>query len=445
VDGGQLPETRVPISIDSDWLRNAVADLFARNRVTRRERSGRELAYHAPSLGPFPGRYPHQWFWDSCAHAIALCHIDISLARQEVLSLLAAQDEQGFIPHLVFNPARMRPLDQLVARLHPFPTHSPYLQPPALAQAVHAAQAKQPSREFLASVLPGLKAYYRYLSRTRDRAGDGLLEIVHSFESGKDRSREYDEVYGRRLGLGIRAAPMWVLVARQRSLGWDMERIFRSNIFRVKDLLFNCVYARNLSVLAQLCRDAGEDAEREEFAVQAVRTEAAILGRMYHPENGLFYSLDARRDADRPIKVSTVSTFLPLLLDSITREQVERLIEQHLASEAEYWLDYPVPSEPLDSPEAGWSRTGLWRGLQTWVFLNWFIFQGLLKQAQRFEAQRPRYRDLARQLTERTYEMVRMSGFREYYHSVTGKGDRALNFGMSALVLDMVNGLGQGG
>ncbi|HLC23888.1 MAG TPA: hypothetical protein VJL08_05560, partial [Dehalococcoidia bacterium] len=285
-DGGQLPEIRVPTSIDSDWLRTAVAGLFARNRVTRRERSGRELTYHAPSLGPFPGRYPHQWFWDSCAHAIALCHIDISLARQEVLSLLAAQDERGFIPHLTFNPARMRPLDQLVARLHPFPTHSPYLQPPALAQAVHAAQAKQPSREFLASVLPGLKAYYRYLSRTRDRAGDGLLEIVHSFESCKDRSREYDEVYGRRLGLGIRAVPMWVLVARQRSLGWDMERIFRSDIFRVKDLLFNCVYARNLSVLAQLCRDAGEDAEREEFAVQAVRTEAAILGRMYDPENG---------------------------------------------------------------------------------------------------------------------------------------------------------------
>jgi hypothetical protein len=440
-----LPEAGTPINlppVDIEWLKKAVAELFSHNRLTRPHLSGPDLIYHAPSLGSFPGRYPHQWFWDSCAHAIALSHIDIDLARKEVLSLVAAQDERGFIPHMVFNPYRMHPFDHLVVKLHPVFSHSPYLQPPLLAQAVSAVQAREPSKQFLDSVLPGLKSYYRFIGSTRERGGDGLVEIIHSFESGKDRSPEYDSVYGHRLGLGLRALPMWFLMLRHRLMRWDMERIFRSNAFRVKDLLFNCTYADNLSVLAQLCREAGEAGESDFFAAVAARTEQGVLSRMHDPASGVFYSLDARRDADRQIKVNTVSTFLPLLLNSINRSQVDRLVD-HLANEGEYWTAYPVPAEPLGCTEADWTRTGLWRGLQTWVILNWLICRGLLKQAHRFPDGSVRYGKLAKQLTGRTYGMVRANGFREYYHSLTGKGSRATDFGMSALVLDMVISLDQ--
>lgn len=414
-----------------------MAGLFHENRVVRRGASGRELTYHAPSLGPFPGRYPHQWFWDSCAHAIALRHIDPGLAREELLGLLAAQHEDGFIPHQIFNPSRMAILDRITVRVYRDCAASPYLQPPVLAQAVLAVERKRPGGEFLSNVLPLLKRYHDYLRNARGLSGDGLLEIIHSYESGKDRSREYDEVYGHGLGLGLGALPMARLILQQRRLGWDLERILAGNLFRVKDLLFNCIYAADLGAIAELCDMAGEHDEAQAFRERRRKTEAGILGKMYDAESGLFYSLDSRHGADRQIRVSTFSTFLPLLFDSIEESKVERLVEEHLANPSQYWLEYPVPAEPLGSAEAGKRNTAIWRGLQTWVYLNWFIGRGLLKQAGRFPERRHRHSGLAGELAERTYKMVRRSGFREFYHSRSGRGGRAVNFGMSALALDL--------
>ncbi|MBI2859388.1 MAG: hypothetical protein HYX90_09955 [Chloroflexi bacterium] len=422
-------------SVDLPWLLQAVSALFAHNRTMRRDPSGREWTYHAPSMGRFLGRYPHQWFWDSCAHAIALRHIDITLAMKELESLFAAQDGDGLIPHQVFNPAKMNMFDRLAATLYPPAGHSPFLQPSVLAQAVEAVSAKTGDRQFIEQSLPGLMRYHRYLHEKRGRGGDGLLEIIHSYESGKDRSREYDDPYGRRGGLGLRAWPMLRLVLKYHALGWDHERIFAGNSFRVKDLLFNCVYAADLGSMARLCHGTQQ---AEYFRTLQSATESGILGKMYDHSTGLFNSLDARQGQDRQLKVCTVSTFLPLLLESIPEHMVERLTGE-MSDLDRFWLPYPLPAEPLHSPEAGWKRTGIWRGLQTWMIINWFVVRGLKLQAARSPRLQQRCLKLAEEITFKSYQLVRRSGFREYYDSLTGRGERATRFGMSALVLDMVH------
>jgi len=216
----------------------------------------------------------------------------------------------------------------------------------------------------------------------------------------------------------------------------DLEAIFSSNAFRVKDLLFNCAYAGNLRSMYRLCSSYEQAGDAAEFSNEAYRVEASILEKMYDPQSGLFFSLDAREGRDGQIPVSTVSTFLPLLLESINKEQVTRLV-QHLTDPGSYWLPYPVPAEPLECPEAKCGRTAIWRGLQTWMFPNWFILHGLLRQAERFPELADACRAPARRLAYTSYDMVRRSGFREFYHSITGKGSRARCFGHSALVLDM--------
>ena len=428
--------------------------MLANNRVEEmRGWNGlsRHLIYHAPSLGsdstgwlnwlvwpwrelvrPWRVRYPHQWFWDSCAHAIVLSHIDLKLAKAEIEALLYAQREDGFIAHMIWNRAKMHWLDRLAGRIYPSRYTSPYLQPPLLAEAVEAIYTKEGNGQFVSAVLPFLKIYYHYLDRTRNRSHDGLLEIIISYESGKDRSPEYDEVYG--------TSKLWPLpimrpVNIQRKLDWDIELILAHNNFRVKDLLFNCVYAQNLMALSRLCLAAG-DGEAELFHSRARTTEASILSKMYHAESGLFYSLDARSGQERQIKVITVSALLPLMLDSISQPQVDRLVGNHLTNPAEFWVNYPVPAEPLSSPRR--KKLQIWRGQQTWVYTNWLIVKGLRKQAQRFPEQRLNYNSIAETIIDRTCQLVEQEGFREYYDSGTGKGCRAYNFGWSALVLDMV-------
>jgi neutral trehalase len=208
-----------------------------------------------------------------------------------------------------------------------------------------------------------------------------------------------------------------------------------SNRFRVKDLLFNCVYAQNLMALSRLCQ-AGSGDEAELFRSRAQASEAAILSKMYHAESGLFFSLDTRSGQERQIKVSTVSSLLPLILDSIGQPQVDLLIRGYLTNPSEFWANYPVPAQPVSAPARG--KLHIWRGQQTWVYTNWLIVQGLRKQARRFPQQRQYYDSVAAAITNKTCQLVEREGFREYYDSRTGQGCRARNFGWSALVLDMV-------
>jgi hypothetical protein len=62
------------------------------------ERDGRRYAYTAPSAG----RYPWQWYWDSCFSAIAWRRFDRARARAELETLLAAATPEGFIGHTIF-------------------------------------------------------------------------------------------------------------------------------------------------------------------------------------------------------------------------------------------------------------------------------------------------------------------------------------------------------
>ena len=437
-----------------EQLKMQVEQMLSCNRVedTRTWNGSRQqVIYHAPSLGsdptgwlsrlmwpwrelvrPWKVCYPHQWFWDSCAHAIVLSHIDLKLAKAEIEALLYAQKDDGFIAHMIWNRAKMHWLDRLASRIYPSRYTSPYLQPPLLAEAVETIYNKEGNRQFVSAVLPCLKKYYHYLGRTRNPGHDGLLEIIISYESGKDRSPEYDELYGTSR---LWPLPIMRLVNKHRRLHWDIERIVANNSFRVKDLLFNCVYAQNLKALSRLCMAAG-DGEAELFRKRAETTEASILSKMYHAESGLFFSLDARSGQERQIRVSTVSALLPLILDSISQSQVDRLVGDYLTNPAEFWADYPVPAEPLSSPKR--QKLQIWRGQQTWVYTNWLIVKGLRKQARRFPQQERNDDSIADIIVDKTCWLVEREGFREYYDSKTGKGCRACNFGWSALALDMV-------
>ena len=59
---------------------------------------GRRFRFTVPSVRD----YPFQWFWDSCFHAIVWSRFDAERAADELRGLLAAQEPDGLIPHVVF-------------------------------------------------------------------------------------------------------------------------------------------------------------------------------------------------------------------------------------------------------------------------------------------------------------------------------------------------------
>ena len=146
------------------------------------EWDGRRFAYTEPS----PGRYPWQWYWDSCFAAIARRRFDPGTARAELESLLSVQRPDGFLGHTIFwrRPVSWErlPFYNVTSR-RALQTES--IQPPLLAWAWRIAVG-DPAAE------PRIGAQADWLAANRDLEGDGyqgdasaekndypLQEIIH--------------------------------------------------------------------------------------------------------------------------------------------------------------------------------------------------------------------------------------------------------------------------
>src|SRR5680860_541153 len=91
---------------DSDlaWMRTAVRALLEAGWTEGVAASGDRFSYTRPAP-----RYPEQFFWDSCFHAVAWSRLDPARARAELRSLVAAQRPDGLIGHTIFwhRPVRL--------------------------------------------------------------------------------------------------------------------------------------------------------------------------------------------------------------------------------------------------------------------------------------------------------------------------------------------------
>src|SRR3954469_5899955 len=104
--------------------------VLERNWREGRNDCGVEFGYTCPDAT----KYPDQFFWDSCFHALAWSRFDPNRAMQELRSLAAAQQDSGLIGHTTFwhGPCRLaRAFTYNVLDRRAFQTAT--IQPPLLA------------------------------------------------------------------------------------------------------------------------------------------------------------------------------------------------------------------------------------------------------------------------------------------------------------------------
>lgn len=402
--------------------------LLARNRKSGMDpRTGQAYSYVCPALG----HYPWQWFWDSCFHAIALSNIDLELAKSELRSLMASQQEDGFIPHVTYWGRRfvINLASVWQTRISLAPKCTALMQPPVLAQAVLRVAERSQDRDFLQQSLDKVKRYYLWLHDFRDPDADGLVSVISPYETGMDNLPAYDMAMGAknpsRLGLQLRARALDVknlLLGRN----YNLDVIFKRDMFNVEDVMVNCIYAQGLRATSELCAMAGDEPGRDAFARMAKRTEQAILTKCYDPSAGAFWSL--AKKSETPLKALTCASLFPIILESIDTRRLDELVGL-LTREDTFWLPYPMPSVARCERSFRPSEEFLiWRG-PTWLNVNWFIVKGLERRG---------YHEVARVIARRSAELVTKSGFREFYNPFTGEGYGAKGFGWSTLVVDML-------
>jgi mannosylglycerate hydrolase MGH1-like protein len=366
------------------------------------ERRGVRYAYTEPD----PGRYPWQWYWDSCFAAIARRRFEPERARTELETLLAAAEPDGFIGHTIFwrKPVSWTryPFYNVISRSD-FMTRT--IQPPLLAYAWRLAVGDP-------AEVPGIVRHQDWVEQDRDLDGDGLLWVLQPDETGLDASPQFDPVWGRR-AQGLPLFPL--LVRRNRRLRFDIRA--------VRDAGGPILCGTMTNVLHGLSR----------LALGRPSITPALVDRLWDERAGLFRD-EALPALTEPAPV-TWAALSPLALPDLPEAIGRRLVEEHLLDPEQFWL--PVPPSSVAANEPTFSRTdthlGLrryWRG-PTWVNAAWFLWSGLLRLG---------YHAEARELADRLTAAMEREGLREYYDPYTGAGMGARQFAWSALAVDLATG-----
>jgi len=409
-----------------------------------------------PYTKPSPRQYPHQWNWDSALIAIGIAHDDLDRAASEIRSLLRGQWRNGMIPQIIYDPDASGyfpgPERWRISRAPAAPRNvatSGITQPPIVTVAAWEIARRFEDTDFVRQVYPELLAYHRWLHRERDPRGEGLVSIVHPWESGLDNSPRWIEILE---GIELSARPTYrrqdnvhvppqqrpsnadydrfvALMDLTSALQYDQAAILQRSPFVVQDTLFNSILYRADDCLHCLAEAIGQpDDEIEAWMEQ---TKRAFQSKLWDPRAHLFLDYDLRNE--RPIEENTIAAFTPLYAGLATEEQARQLVEYHLLNRAEYAPDleqtcFRVPTASKSNRHFDPRR--YWRG-PIWANTNWLIARGL---------QRYGYHDLARDIRSDTLALVESAGFCEYFDPRSGAGYGAEGFAWTAaLVIDLID------
>lgn len=396
---------------------------------------------------PTKGLYPFQWNWDSCLTALGQRHFDESRAWTEIETLFAHQWPDGMVPHIVFHVRDdgYFPGPDVWACGRPTAT-SGITQPAVAGFAVRrlweAASDRTAADARARALLPKIAAWHRWFFANRDPAGEGLVAIIHPWESGRDNSIDWDETLERVPTEGIapysrrdtrHADPahrptkaqydryIW-LVERFRSLGWDNSKLHDASPFRIVDPGFNAILLRACADLADVADALGAPeivAENRGFAAKGI----AAMESLWSEPDGQYLC------RDRLTETLIASASVGGLLSAFAAIPAPRAatLAGTIGARARA-CRYIVPSHDPADPRFEAKR--YWRG-PAWLVVNYMIADGLARAGEHATAAA---------ITRSSLELIAQSGFAEYYDPQSGESCGGGSFTWTAaMVLEFLD------
>ncbi|MGD1119183.1 MAG: trehalase family glycosidase [Dehalococcoidales bacterium] len=397
------------------------------------EVSGTSRGKHYHTYRPALTKYgPYQWLWDSGWHMIVWSYRQRENAIADLRTLLQFQQPDGFIPEIIFW-RRNRFLGKLANFITGY-SHQEFTdltQMPMLAYSVRAIWQATHDKKLLQEFVPKIMKYLEWWC-SRDHDNDGLVSIIHPWESGIDASPTYDPVFHlsnpRPFSLHLH---FWKLLWKYRRVGWNQTTILQKEWFNVEDVGVCSVYADGWGVLAALAGEFDNELAnrcREQYR----RYQEAIIHKCWDEERGQFVSYFHQNGAEIASRAETIQTLLPLLLDDLPADIQQKLVAR-IKDPGKFWLPYPVPSVARCESEFNPNECGLlWRG-PMWPSMTWLVMEGLIKHG--FQAE-------AAAILDRWSELYLQNGIWEYYNPLTGKG-LGQKLGMSTIIVDMLERFGR--
>lgn len=413
---------------------------------------------------PSRNLYPHQWLWDSCFIAIGLSNYDIDRAQDEIESLFRGQWHNGMLPHIIFSDSDDHKDDKDIWRswINPNAPDDVYTsgitQPPMLAEAIIRIGNKLPQTErhvWYRKTLPHLIKFHEWLYSERDPHGEGLVLLIHPWESGLDNTPPWmAELRSHQLSSWIRIAEktnltwfiekfrrdtrsvpiderpsteealgMYSVQRRLRRKYYDIDKILKHGMFAIEDLTYNCLLIRANQHLKEIAKSIKHKLP-DELHDNINKTEAG-LEELWDIETNQYYSRDFI--THELLKEPSIATLMPLYTGVVSKEKTNKLVKM-LENKHLFGPTYPIPTTPINSQ--WFYEKGYWQGA-TWVNTNWLIIDGL---------QRLGFKTHASALREATIELVSKSKMHEYFSPIDGQAAGTDNFSWTAaLIIDLIS------
>lgn len=412
---------------------------------------------------PAEGIYPHQWLWDSCFISIGLSHYDVPRAQQELRSLVKGQWHNGMIPHMIFDSGIFYRSDRELWRSQISPlspdklSTSGITQPPVLAEAVVRIGSKLNKSErqiWYKQMYKPLLRYHSWLYRARDPDKSGLVVNFHPWETGMDDSppwimaidrlqqpiwikiidilsldkliaklRRDKDLPSTQRESTINGLKLLSVMQKLRKLGYSNKKALKKKRLAIEDVGFNSILIRNNHHLQSIAKFLDEPLP--EKLITSIKKAETALEQLWN-ENGQSY-FHRYYYKQEMIEMESIASLLPLYSGKISKERAEVLVKK-LKNDIKFSADYPVPSVAKDSGH--YLPLKFWQG-PAWVNTNWLIIDGLKRYG---------YKNEASDLSEKTLEMVKKSGFYEYFSPNSARAGGAHNFSWTAaLTVDMLS------
>jgi hypothetical protein len=361
---------------------------------------------------PHPKTYPHQWLWDSCFAAIAWAAVgQPGNGVRELTNALSAQFPDGFVPHMryAFPNAERGPRSDC----------SSFTQPPIHAHAARVLASHGALPEGLVAQI-GLALEWLWEYR---RTPQGLLFLVHPWESGADDSPRWDswvaDFLGKRDFRGLRWwRPRWsrfdrhlVDVAVFNEAGAAVD----SAEFVAAPAAFNALAAHAAGEYAALSGD-------QSWARRAAELADVMDRQMWCPAEGLWSDV-AVVGGGESVQVPTLDGLLPALVtaDAEKAAVALRQLEDPRRFAAAYGPAYVARSHRAYSADSYWRGTA-------WMQMSYLT---------RLAALRWERGDLAEVIAQWSRRGALRSGFAEHWNPETGRGRGAVPLTWAALAAAM--------
>jgi hypothetical protein len=361
---------------------------------------------------PHRKTYPHQWLWDSCFASVAWAAVDRpDRGLRELTNALSGQLADGFVPH-------MRYAGESKGR-GPRTDVSSFTQPPIFA---HAARVLAAHVEVPDDVLTRVERGLAWLWEKR-RSSDGLIVLVHPWESGADDSPRWDSWAAAYLHASDWTRLRW---RRWRWSALDRHLVEQaefdaagvavgSKSFVCAPAAFNALAAHAAAEYAALTGDAG-------WAARATELAEVMDRHMWNEATGLWSDVAVVGGGDS-VHVPTLDGVLGALVTS-DAAKATRALDQ-LADvrrfAAPFGLNFVAREARSYHPDQ------YWRG-SAWMQMNYLA---------RLAALRWERDDLVTSIRAMSIRGALTGRYAEHWNPQNGKGRGAIPLTWSALVAAM--------